>query len=628
MTKICFPVERRRRRVISSLYHCVRARGWIVMKTSHLNGFVFCAILVCLISAETGLPRSQARLKPAVGSETRAQTNLEPGQAVPLRTEVGLADQSASREKSRTATTAVFATGGAATTASVPDMPGPSSTLYNGPFYTCLRNFYVATTGRDWNDGSQASPWRTIQHADSPFPVAPVPPPRYGDRVRGAGPDDRPVGTGDQPRSIGDDDAARRARFDSRQAGDCINVAPGTYEANVLIQHGGNAPTPTGYVVYRCEMLDGCHILAPGAGHLWGIEKTAFVVIDGFEFDGNNALKQDGIADVCVGSDGATYGTGNSAHHVWVLNNILHHCNLGGVDLNNKEWYYVIHNTVYHNAWTSGYQGSGIGFVNTQCIESGNASCASGSTYAGGTGTYVPSGMDLTYLPPFHNVVSKNVTYDNMIAADNPVACGAHTDGNGIIMDTFLDQTTESIVYPYQTLVAGNIAYANGGRGIHVFRASNVTVANNTVYGNGKDTCIDAYYLADLSQQGGSNNVWINNISQAVMVAKKASCGAYCGGRNAALIAGDAINSIDTNNTYSNNILYGANGIRLFNNDVAYFTCSKNLCNTNPMMVNPASANFAPAPGSPAVGYVLPKSYLPTPPVDAGACSSTVATCP
>src|SRR5271154_523152 len=79
--------------------------------------------------------------------------------------------------------------------------PGPSATLFAAPFYSCVNNFYVATTGSDNNPGTQADPWLTIQHADSA----------------------------------------------SRQPGDCINVAAGTYQANVLLQHGGSAPTPTGY---------------------------------------------------------------------------------------------------------------------------------------------------------------------------------------------------------------------------------------------------------------------------------------------------------------------------------------------------------------------------------------------
>jgi parallel beta-helix repeat protein len=310
-----------------------------------------------------------------------------------------------------------------------------------------------------------------------------------------------------------------------------------------------------------------------------------------------------------------------------VLNNIIHDCNLAGVGFNNKEWYYVIHNTVYNNAWTSGYQGSGIGLVVVQCIEKGVAQCASGNTYAGGTGTYTPSGMDLVYGKPFHIIVSGNVVYNNKIAANNPVGCGNHTDGNGIIMDTFFDETTLSIVYPYQSLVAGNVSFTNGARGVHVFRTSNVTVANNTVYGNGTDNCINGYYTGDLSMQGGSNNVWVNNVSQAVMSTNNAACGQYCGGRNSPLVAGDGAGVTSSNNTYSHNVLFGGLGVQLFDADVNYFSCSSNKCATDPQLINPTKTNFAIQLTSPAVGYGLPGYYLTGSPVDTGACSNVLATC-
>src|SRR3984885_14471388 len=213
------------------------------------------------------------------------------------------------------------AVGGLAFSPVATDQAGPSAALYESPFYSCVRNFYVSTTGSDSNAGTSSSPWQTIQHADSA----------------------------------------------SRQAGDCINVAAGTYKASVLIQHGGNAPTPTGYVAYRCETLDGCHVLAQSGGHLWGFEQPAnFVVVDGFELDGNSALGNPGIADACIATDGATYGTGNASHHIWALNNLIHNCNESGVQFNNKEWFYVINNTIYNNSGSSGFQGSGLSLVVVQ----------------------------------------------------------------------------------------------------------------------------------------------------------------------------------------------------------------------------------------------------------------------
>jgi hypothetical protein len=212
-----------------------------------------------------------------------------------------------------------------ATSGGTMEVPGPSQALHAAPFYSCLRNFYVAADGSDGNPGTPERPWLTIQHADTP----------------------------------------------SRRGGDCINVAAGTYKANVLIEHGGSEPTPIGYVVYRCQILGVCRVLAPQGGHLWGFRRGGnFVVVDGFEVDGNDGLLTGGIADVCLGTDDQSYGAGNSTHHIWLLNNAVHHCNLSGISLAWKEWYYIINNEVYDNSFTSGWQGSGISLVVIECIVS------------------------------------------------------------------------------------------------------------------------------------------------------------------------------------------------------------------------------------------------------------------
>src|SRR5262249_57891505 len=228
--------------------------------------------------------------------------------------------------------------------------------------------------------------------------------------------------------------------------------------------------------------------------------------------------------------------------------------NMSGVQMNDKEWFYTIHNTVYHNSFTSGFQGSGISYVSIQCIESGGTNCYT----SGITGTpssdfsYVPSGNDTATFngssswTPFHNVVAWNIAYNNRVTTGVP--CASHTDGNGIIMDTFLDIFSSTLVYPHQTLVMSNVSYYNGGRGIHVFRSSNVTVANNTVFNNNTDTCLSAatYVLGDLSEQGGANNVWLNNASKTVTNVRNNSC---------ALVAGNGAGVTDLNHSYNNNVL-------------------------------------------------------------------------
>jgi hypothetical protein len=81
--------------------------------------------------------------------------------------------------------------------------------------YTCVRNFYVGQNGSDSAAGTTSTaPWLTLQHAN-----------------------------------------------DSGQlkAGDCVNVAPGTYSVSnaVNLTHGGNANSATGYVVYRSTTAKG-----------------------------------------------------------------------------------------------------------------------------------------------------------------------------------------------------------------------------------------------------------------------------------------------------------------------------------------------------------------------------------
>src|SRR5581483_11863356 len=69
------------------------------------------------------------------------------------------------------------------------------------PTHSCLQSFYVSTTGQDDNSGaSEAEPLRTITRAAS-----------------------------------------------MASPGDCVVVMPGIYQERVVISHGGNADSSTGY---------------------------------------------------------------------------------------------------------------------------------------------------------------------------------------------------------------------------------------------------------------------------------------------------------------------------------------------------------------------------------------------
>jgi len=178
------------------------------------------------------------------------------------------------------------------------ELPGPSASAFAnhtysagiGLLYTCVSNLYVNTsTGNDANDGlTPTTAFKTIQHADTIIP----------------------------------------------SPGTCINVAPGTYTFTVPFEpaHGGNQSSPTGYVAYRCEMLDECFIVFDGTfmgstgQPVIGFTNPYFI-FDGFDIDGGEAFMFGGIATACF--DSGINDTGTPGHHIWVVNNNIHGCGIG-----------------------------------------------------------------------------------------------------------------------------------------------------------------------------------------------------------------------------------------------------------------------------------------------------------
>jgi len=278
---------------------------------------------------------------------------------------------------------------------------GPSPAQYAAPFYTCVRNYYVSPTGNDANAGTSAAPWLTIQHADT----------AAGGRV----------------------------------AGDCVNVEPGTYPSGSSITHSGNAATATGYVVYRCTQLDACtitesdhgfQIFPPGARGT-GDPGPDFVVIDGFELA---AISEVGFGQGIAVEDNESPENSFGSHHIWVLNNLIHGYGQSGVQMNDGEYFYVLHNTIYNNANVScGAQGSGISLSALKA--------ASG---------YTPTAMDTAW--GFRNVVEFNESYNNTLTQCGTASNPYNTDGNGIIFDTWDGSGTTFGPYAGSALAATEVS--------------------------------------------------------------------------------------------------------------------------------------------------------------------------
>jgi parallel beta-helix repeat protein len=429
--------------------------------------------------------------------------------------------------------------------------PGPDPAFSAAPPYRCLTNAYVdGAKGSDTNPGTADRPWKTLQNADNGYPNTPG-------------------------------------------AGECVNVLPGVYHLTrtLILGHGGDSNTAGGYVVYRSTVPQAAQLTAEpalaagGNGDLimlW----APYIVIDGFTIDGNHHATQGSGIDGCA-NGGAP---GNIAHHFIAMNNVIH--DMGGAGLNSCTADFVAwqHNEIYNTSQTSTYQVSGIDIWAPKALP---------------PGSYNPSAWDAV---KFGLLVAYNIVHDN---AEGPAIPAPHTDGNGIIIDTTLGSAKCphcGTPYPGKVLVLGNLAYRNGGGGIHVFLSANVTVANNTVYRNYLDLLNPATSRGELSNGASTGVDWINNIALAVpgagVLARATPCVAAPFGAFAA------------SGEWTRNICAGATLDSLSRRAI---DPAANLIGTNPELTAPADGNFMLRPASPAMHGGIPLDYIASPKPDIGA---------
>ena len=192
-------------------------------------------------------------------------------------------------------------------------------------------------------------------------------------------------------------------------------------------------------------------------------------------------------------------------------------------------------------------------------------------------------------------------------------------------------------------LAAFNITYNNGGGGVHVFKSSNVTVANNTCFNNYLDPYNNGSARACIDDLGGSGSTFINNIAVAIpATVSRCQYGVvpYTQWNNSILGGPQSGQAADTfSNNLTDTIGVSCQGeVAMFNGDS--YPVPPNLENTSTGWVDvgtasvgtesmpPVGSNFALAPGSKAIGAGLTEPYLPPSSVDIGACASALTTCP
>jgi hypothetical protein len=480
-------------------------------------------------------------------------------------------------------------------------VPGPSLALFNNQtYYSCTSNRYVSTTGSSGNNGTSAgTPW------DIPTAEAYAAP-----------------------------------------AGTCINLATGVYDVGsaaingMAISHGGTSSSKTGYVVWRCSSMpfsfsggvlqgegSGCVLKDVTTSIAYPVTVAApYLMFDGIEVDGNS----NNATFVCIDNEGAGNGTQNPNHHIWFINSDAHHCGLAGLQWNNTDWLFAIHSVWHDNSSTNGILASGVSFYDPVGL-------TGYSPTPGNPDYWVSATTGKTYRV----IVAYNVGYHNY----NPQSGTGNTDGEGFIMDDWGHAQnacpgTGTCPYDGNALVMGNIFYGNGGAGIEAFSWADTTtctcgaaIVNNTTYADTWDTHQTATFRGSNYSDEGINLLVINNISYAIV-------GAGILSNNTAFLGQG--NSIASGNLWQNNIGFpagqsfqGANGNtfptggpphgNLDGSDPKFVS----IAGTMPTVASNPAGNFALQGTSPAIGFGQAFDlWQQSGSVDAGACVSSLTTCP
>ncbi len=160
-----------------------------------------------------------------------------------------------------------------------------------------------------------------------------------------------------------------------------------------------------------------------------------------------------------------SWGTGfaiSNSHHVRILNCSISGMPVAGISANESSNVHLIGNSVYENSFWSDVNGSGISFFHQR-----------------NHGQGADHGQ-------YHDVVMNNRVFRNENKV--PSKWKDHkiiTDGNGIIIDS-----NQKNGYSGRTLIANNLVFDNGGRGIIAFESNRVDILFNTTYMNGRTPVI------------------------------------------------------------------------------------------------------------------------------------------
>ncbi len=190
---------------------------------------------------------------------------------------------------------------------------------------------------------------------------------------------------------------------------------------------------------------------------------ASYIEINGLEVVGNNANvtldyamseKANKLNPLtngnCINIDGRKNGR---SHHLRIVNNKVHGCGGAGISVIETDYVTIDNNVVFDNAWYSVYGCSGISMLSNWNSDNNRG---------------------------YKMFVTNNKTYNNRMYIPW-IEVGKITDGNGIIIDSSRNDNNSKLgAYKGRTLVQNNLAFNNGGSGIHAFLSDHIDIVNNT----------------------------------------------------------------------------------------------------------------------------------------------------
>jgi hypothetical protein len=277
--------------------------------------------------------------------------------------------------------------------------------------------------------------------------------------------DDRAAGTESAPWKT------LRASAAKLKPGDRLLVRNGTYTENVddanILVHGLNGTadkwiTIAAYPGQRPKLVG-------GEWKVFGIDSSSYLEIDGLELVGSATADRKPTSGFEI----------RNSHHIRIVGNYVHDGGGGGISSVESNHLVFDSNTVAGMSKWNPYQTSGISTFESMPIGGGDE-----------------DGYSIRIT---NNFVFGN---ENIVGPDRGQKI---TDGNCIIIDWH-----DKNGYTGNTLVANNVCYNNGGRGVHVFHSTNVLAVNNTLYRNVQSR--DLQGNGELSAVSARNVTFRNNL--------------------------------------------------------------------------------------------------------------------